>query len=158
MRIKDTGEEIQVYDFNAVESFKIARKLEKEGIDFYKKLLGTIKDPKVKEVLIYLLNEENDHLQLFEKMIESEDPEALDDSEEDILDIVDTGVFTLPKDKELAADLDKALQFGINIEKKSLAFYLEIMKYTEREEGKNALKKIIGEEKKHWEELKRLTQ
>ena len=156
MKIKNTGEEIQIYDFNAKEAFKVAIKLESEGISFYKKILDIAKDPKVKEVLSYLLEEENDHLQLFEKMMEREDPEALDDSGEDILDIVDTDVFNLPKDVPLADDLDKALQLGINIEKRSLAFYLEIMKHTKSEEGSNALKKIIDEERKHWDELKRL--
>jgi len=45
---------------------------------------------------------------------------------------------------------------GIHIEKRSLAFYLEMVKHTDNEEGKVALKKIIDEEKKHWEELKKL--
>jgi len=156
MKIKNTGEEIQIYDFNAKEAFKVAIKLESEGISFYKIILDIAKDPKVKEVLSYLLAEENDHLQLFEKMMEREDPEALDDSGEDILDICDTDVFNLPKDVPLADNLDKALQLGIDIEKRSLAFYLEIMKHTKSEEGSNALKKIIDEEMKHWDELKRL--
>ena len=156
MKIKDSGEEIQIYDFNAKEALKVAHKLESEGISFYKKVLTMVKDPTVKEVLRYLLGEEEDHLQLFEKMIEREDPEASDESGDDILDILDTGVFTLPKDEELTTDLDSALQLGINIEKRSLAFYLEIMKHTDNEVGKTALKKIISEEKKHWEELKKL--
>jgi len=158
MKIKGIGEDIQIHDFNAKEAFKLARKLESEGISFYKKVLDSAKDPKAKEVLNYLLEEEKDHLQLFENMIEREDPEALDDSGEDVLDILDTGVFTLPKDEALTTDLDKALQLGINIEKRSLTFYLEIMKHTDNEVGKAALKKIISEEKKHWEELKKLSQ
>jgi len=159
VKVKDSGEEeIQIYDFNAVEAYKIARKLEKEGIGFYKKLLGAVKDPKVKEVLIYLLGEERDHLQLFEKMLEREDPESLDDSGENIVDILDTKVFDLPRNEELTTDFNKALQLGITIEKRSLAFFLEMLKHTESEEGKNGLKKIIEEEKQHWEELKRLIQ
>jgi len=156
MKIKDIGEEIQIHDFNAKEAFKVAHKLESEGISFYKKVINMVKDPKVKEVLLYLLGEEEDHLQLFEQMVEREDPEALDDSGDDILDILDTGVFTFPKDEALTTDLDRALQLGINIEKRSLAFYLEMVKHTDNEEGKVALKKIIDEEKKHWEELKKL--
>ena len=158
MKIKDNGEEIQIYDFNAVEAYKIARKLEKEGISFYKKLIGSVKDPKVKEILIYLLGEERDHLQLFEKMLEREDPEALDDSGENILDILDTKVFNLSKNEEVTTDFDEALQLGITIEKRSLTFFLEMLKHTESEEGKNGLKKIIEEEKKHWDELKKLIQ
>lgn len=156
MKVRHTDEGIQIYDFNAAEALTIARKLEREGINFYKEILETVEDPKVKEVLIYLLDEEMEHLKLFEKMLEREDPESLDDDGEGVLDVVGGGVFALPKSEALAADLDKAIQLGINIEKRSLAFYLEIVKHTKSEEGKNALKKIIGEEKNHWEELKRL--
>ena len=104
-------------------------------------------------MLLYLLDEEMEHLKLFEKMLEREDPESLDDDGEDVLGVVDDGVFTLPNSDALATDLDKAIQLGINIEKRSLAFYLEIAKHTRSEEGKNVLKIIIGEEKKHWEEF-----
>jgi rubrerythrin len=156
MKIKTAGEEIKIYDFNVLEAFKIARKLEREGISFYKKLAGDAKDPRVKEVLLYLLDEEEEHLQFFEKMVEGEDPDGLDDSGEDVTDIVESGVFALPDNKDLTADMDKALELGITIERRSLAFYLELLKHTESDEGKNALKKVIGEEEKHWEELKRL--
>jgi len=156
MQVRGTNEGIQIYDFNASEALKIARRLEREGISFYEKLIETVEDPKVKEVLLYLLGEEMDHLKLFENMLEREDPESLDDDGEDVLDVVDDGVFNLPKSEELVTDLDRAIQLGINIEKRSLAFYLEIVKHTKSEEGKNALKEIIREEKNHWEELKRL--
>ncbi|NOQ86982.1 MAG: hypothetical protein GQ554_08910 [Deltaproteobacteria bacterium] len=156
MKVRSTDEGIQIYDFNAAEALKIARKLEREGIKFYKEFLKTVEDPKVKEVLLYLLDEEMEHLKLFEKMLEREDPESLDDDGEGVLDVVDDGVYTLPKSEALATDLDEAIQLGINIEKRSLSFYLEIVKHTKSEEGRNVLKIIIGEEKNHWEELKRL--
>ena len=155
MKIKDTGEGIQIYDFSIVETLKIARKLEKEGIRFYETLLEKTIDPTVKEVIRYLLNEEKDHLKLFEKLLEREDAEALDNDGEDMLDSVDDGVFVLPPKEEWAVDFDAAMQLGIAIEKRSLAFYLEVVKYTESEESKKILKKIIAEERKHWEELKR---
>jgi rubrerythrin len=156
MKVRSTDEGIQIYDFNAAEALKIARKLEREGIKFYKEFLETVEDPKVKEVLLYLLDEEMEHLKLFEKMLEREDPESLDDDGEGVLDVVDDGVYTLPKSEALATDLDEAIQLGINIEKRSLSFYLEIVKHTKSEEGRNVLKIIIEEEKNHWEELKRL--
>jgi len=156
MKVRSTDEGIQIYDFNAAEALKIARKLEREGIKFYKEFLETVEDHKVKEVLRYLLDEEMEHLNLFEKMLEGEDPESLDEDGEGALDVVDDGIFALPEYEVLATDMDEAIQLGMNIEKRTLAFYLEIVKLTKSEEGKNILKKIIGEEKKHWEELKRL--
>ena len=158
MKVKAAGEEIQIYDFNPVEALKIARKLEREGISFYGDLLKKAKDPQVKEALNYLRGQEEDHLKIFEKLLEREDPEAVDDDEDDVFDCVDDGVFLLPQEKDLAADFDNALELGVTIEKRSLAFYLELVKHTESEDGKNTINKIIEEEKKHWVELKRFIQ
>ena len=158
MKVKDTGEGLQIYDFNPVEALKIACKLEREGIKFYGKLLAKADDPKVKEALAFLKGQEEEHLRIFEKLLSREDAEAVDDDGDDMFDNVDDGVFLLPQEEDLAADFDYALEMGVTIEKKSLAFYLEVVKHTESEEGKNTIKKIIGEERKHWEELKRLLQ
>ena len=158
MKVKDTGEGIQIYDFNPVEALKIARKLEREGIKFYGKLLAKADGPKVKEALAFLKGQEEEHLRIFEKLLEREDADAVDDDGDDMFDNVDDGVFLLPQEEDLAADFDHALELGVTIEKRSLAFYLEVVKHTESEEGKNTIKKIIGEERKHWEELKRLLQ
>lgn len=157
MKVKATGEVIQIYDFNPVEALKIARKLEREGINFYGNLLQKAEDPKVKEALGYLKGQEEDHLRIFEKLLEREDPEAPDeDDEDDVFDCVDDGVFLLPREKDFAADFDSALELGVTIEKRSLAFYLELVKHTESNDGKKTINKIIEEEKKHWEELKKL--
>ena len=158
MKVKDTGEGIQIYDFNSVEALKIARKLEREGIRFYARLLQKAEDPKVKEVLNFLKGQEEDHLKIFEKLLEREDFEAVEDDEDDLLECVDDGVFLLPQEKDFAADFDSALEFGVTIEKRSLAFYIEVVKHTKSEEGRNTIKKIIEEEKRHWEELKKFIQ
>jgi rubrerythrin len=158
MKVKVAGEEIQIFDFNPVEALKIARKLEREGINFYGDLLKKAEDPKVKEALNYLRGQEEDHLKIFEKLLEREDPETVDDDEDDVFDCVDDGVFLLPQEKDLAADFDSALELGVTIEKRSLAFYLELVKYTESEDGKKTINKIIEEEKKHWVELKKFIQ
>lgn len=156
MKARRTDEGIQIYDFNATEALMIARKLEREGIDFYNKFLETVNDPKIKEVLRYLLDEEKEHLKLFEQMLERENPEWIEDDKESVFDDVDDDVFALPRSREFVNDIDQVVQLGIDIEKRSLAFYLEIAKHTTSEEGKGVLKKIIEEEKNHWEELKRL--
>ena len=158
MKVKDSREGIQIFDFNPVEALKIARKLEREGIRFYGRLLQKAEDPKVKEVLTYLKGQEEEHLKVFEKLLEREDPEAVDDVEDDVFECVDDGVFLLPREEDFTADFDSALELSIAIEKRSLAFYLEVIKHTRSEEGKNTIKKIIEEEKRHWEELKKFLQ
>jgi len=158
MKVKDTGNGIQLYDFSPAEAFKIARKLEREGIRFYDLLMKKAADPKAKEIVRYLRDGEAEHLRLFESLLEGGDQEALENDEEDLLDSIEDGVFAVPASEVYAADFDRALELGIIIEKRSLAFYLEVAKHTASREGKDALRKVIEEERQHWEELKKLAQ
>ena len=156
MKVRGTGEGIQIYDFDSVEALKMARNLEIKGIRFYDDLLNKTMDTAAKEVLSYLREQEKEHLVIFERLLQREEPAALDDDEDSLFASVDNGVFAQSGEEIAETDFDAALAVGVNIEKRSLAFYLEVMKYMEDEEGRNTLKKIINEEKKHWEELQRL--
>jgi rubrerythrin len=69
---------------------------------------------------------------------------------------VDDAIFSVTGNQVADADFGRALQLGITIEKRSLAFYLEVEKHTESCEGRNALRTIIAEERKHWEDLQQL--
>lgn len=48
-----------------LEAFKIAMKMEQEGLDFYKKLLAKSKLAKEKALLEHLIREEQEHYQIF---------------------------------------------------------------------------------------------
>jgi len=48
-----------------LEAFKIAMKMEQEGLDFYKNLLAKSKSPKEKALLEHLIREEQEHYQIF---------------------------------------------------------------------------------------------
>lgn len=158
MKVRETGSGIQIYDFNAVESYKIAQKIEREGIRFYQMVLEKAADEKLKEALGYLRDAEEEHLKIFNNLLEGAEREAGRREEDDLLDSVDDGIFTITEHDVSAADCEQALQLGIIIEKRSLAFYLELEKHTESSEGKAALRKIITEERQHWEHLKQLAQ
>jgi len=158
MKVRDTVNGIQIYEFSAVEAYKIARKIEREGVRFYQLLMEKTADVGVKEMLTYLRDAEEEHLKLFEHLLEGAEREAGSSEEDDLLDSVDDTIFSVTENEVSAADFKKALQLGIIIEKRSLAFYLEVEKYTESSEGKNALRKVIDEERKHWEHLKQLAQ
>lgn len=157
MKVRESERGIQIYDFTAVEAYKIARVIEREGIRFYRRLLDTTDDTKAQEVLGSLRNAEEDHLALFERLLTNAAGEAGDGDEDGLLDVVDAGIFSVPDSALAVADFNQALQLGIIIEKRSLAFYLEVEKHTESSEGKDALRKVIAEERQHWEQLKRLS-
>ena len=156
MKVKDTGSGIQIYDFTAAEAYAIACTLEREGIRFYQLLMEKTADPQARQIVNYLLNSETEHLRIFEKLLENEEDEDSEDDEDDLIGSVDNGVFAVPDSEVHAADFERALELGIIVEKRSLAFYLEVAKHTASREGKDALRKVIEEERQHWEELKKL--
>ena len=48
MRIEEREGEIVISSFNELEAYKIATKIEKDGIDFYAKLINSAKNETVK--------------------------------------------------------------------------------------------------------------
>ena len=157
MRIRDTGTGIQLYDFTAPEAYRIARNIEQEGIRFYQMLMDKAADAGVRELVTRLRDAEAEHLRIFEQLLEGAGGKPGQWEDDDLLESVDDAIFSITEDQVAAADFGQALQLGIIIEKRSLAFYLEVEKHTESSEGKDALRKVIAEERQHWEQLKRLS-
>ena len=48
-----------------LEAFKIAMQMEKEGIDFYRKLLNSVENESEKEIIEKLIMEESEHYEIF---------------------------------------------------------------------------------------------
>lgn len=160
MKINYDSGEVKMYDFDAHESYMVARKLEYEGIAFYESLREKVKEDEALAVLNELIEEERAHMLRFDeeaRRIERATHREVDDDH--LLNMVDTGVFTSllrigngdPKDRETL------LKLGVMAETRSIAFYREILENTSDEEGRRTLKAIIAEEHKHKERLERLT-
>lgn len=66
MKIVDQDGKLVVTDFNEEEAYQIACNIEKEGIRFYKKLKTKQTDAKVREMLDFMINDEEKHLKFFE--------------------------------------------------------------------------------------------
>jgi rubrerythrin len=64
------------------------------------------------------------------------------------------------KDSELIANIlcnpQEALRLGISTEKRSIAFYTELLTSTQDDSGKSALEELIREEQEHLDKLKGL--
>ena len=150
MKIEYKGDEIIISEFKPLEAYKIARRLEAEGIEFYKVLLEAVQDTAVKRSIELLLSQEKWHLKTFEKKIE----EISGPFEENaVVDEIDTEVFSSPdKPLDVAAvikDRKKAFELGILFEKRSIDFFKACLSKTAEASARKAFEDIIREEERH---------
>jgi rubrerythrin len=140
-----------------VEAYKIARRLEAEGIEFYKAMIGAAQDTAAKRALELLLSQEKWHLETFEKKIE----ELAGPFEENaVVDEIDTKVFgSQDEPRDLASvvkDRKKAFELGILMEKRSIGFFKACRDKTSDAAAKKAFEDIIREEERHLDLLKEM--
>lgn len=161
MKIDSSGDEIKIYDFSALEAYKIGRHLEEEGIAFYNSVVKADGNNKLSDSISSLINEEKKHYDILQDKIEKI-TEQNDDGfeEESIEDFLSSSVFSYLKEikngEEVFQDRQKAIEFGIIIENRSISFYEAILKSTEDPGGKDAIKDLIKEEQEHLAKLKTL--
>ncbi len=154
MKIESSGDQFVITDFNDIEAYRLACKIEKDGIYFYKKLKEASENPKVKEMLDFLIKEENKHLKFFEDCLyelrESEEDRSEDN---DLLDSLNYGIFDFVKNiKELEKIVNtpkKALKLAELAEERSIQFYQSCIEEVTDKKVKDELENIIAEEIKH---------
>lgn len=125
-----------------------ARKLEKEGHEFYLKATGRTKDKSGKEMFMFLAGEEVRHYNVVNSIIKKLGGYPLSMKEEtagntDVFKETDGGRINKKSDA-----LD-ALNIGIRAEKKSIESYSSMHDKVMDWEFKQALKNLVDEEKKH---------
>ena len=161
MKVDFSGDEIKIFDFDELEAYRIARKMERDGVHYYTRMVEEISQREIREVVEMLISDEKKHLRLFEDKIEGicHELEASDE-DETLADIVDSGSMDILKDSEQVAgvlcDPQEALRLGISTEKRSVAFYNQLIENTQDESGRAALAAIIAEEEEHLDKLKGL--
>jgi rubrerythrin len=161
MKVDFSGDEIEIFDFDELEAYKIARKLEEDGLYYYSRMKEEVLKPEIRAVIELLLAEERKHLHNFEDKIEElvHEQKVLDE-EETLPEIVDSHVMDVLKDSKRVADIlcnpQEALRLGIAVEKRTIAFYQTLQKNTSDNAGKEALSTLIEEEKQHISKLEGL--
>jgi rubrerythrin len=138
-----------------------AVRIERQGIEFYNKLGSFVRSPQAKTVFSFLAAEEEKHAGVFRQMLQKvaeylprfdypgEYGLFIEDVASHFLDKIEKAILSLP-----AADENEALDVGIELEKETILFYLEIKtesKLSPKEE--KVLQKIIDEERAHWRKL-----
>ncbi len=140
-----------------VDVLEIAVRIERKGIELYRRLYETIDSPKAKSTFSYLAAEEEKHAGFFAKMLEKAadyTPRYEYPGEYGIfLNEMAAEIMKNAGGKGTAA-LDDAIQAGIEMEKETILFYLELKHEGNfGPENEEILQKILDEERSHWKKL-----
>lgn len=154
MKIQEKNGGLVIVDFNELEAYKIASKIESDGISFYTNLSSGIKNKKIQETVNSLIQEEREHLKFFQEKLSVKNQSVEDGFEDDdLLAYMDYGIFKPYQDvkqmKDLIYDTQKALNLGIMVEDKSIKFYQACQRSVDSADTKKELGNIIKEEEKH---------
>lgn len=158
MKIEEKNGQLVIVDFNELEAYKIACKIEEDGLHFYKKLMEKISGDAPKSALAFLIKEEEEHLKFFEESLFKLEEKEEDSFEgDDLLSTMDYGVFRPYEDSQelekILSDMNRTLHLGIVIEDKSIKFYEFCKRKVKDKKVKAEISKIIKEERKHKQHL-----
>ena len=152
--------------FSGRELINIGIGIEKNGAVFYDSLAESAKDASVKTMYKDLADREREHMEIFRDMLGSvgdyQPPETFTEEYEAYMKaLVDSLIF--PDDqvaremaRNVAGDIE-AIQIGLGAEKDSILFYTE-MRDLVRSSDRDAVSKLIAEEKSHIRQLTALKQ
>ena len=150
--------------FSGSELLEIAKGIERNGMAFYQALADKTGKRDVKDIYTYLAGEEKKHLDTFQGMSDSlgqvRPPETYTDEYMLYLkSLVDSAVFSNVTDAQQKAgkmsNEIEALNTGIQAEKDSILFYMELQNLVRERDCKVVLN-IVDEEKKHLRQLSEL--
>ncbi len=163
MKIEEKGGRLKVVDFDRAEAYMIAEKIEKDGIRFYEYLADKEKNEQTKEIFRFLIEQERDHLRLFETRLVEEKSKSETEvcyEENDLFSSFDYQIFKPYEEQEHLENIvnspRKALKLAIIMEERSIDFYAAVRERVEDPAAGEELTRIIDEEKKHMETFRRM--
>lgn len=134
--------------------FTIAIQLEQEGSTFYEDLAANATTEGLKSIFTMLAKDEKKHEKVFTSLKNKSVPAMVPS---DVADEAQTIFKQFNKDTYLKeAPQVSMYEKALTIEQKSIDLYTSHLKDIEGTESQNAVKRIIAEEKKHYETLEEL--
>ncbi len=154
MRVEiDKNGTIVIYDFSPAQAFKVAMRMEEDGIHFYEDLARKVKDEEARREIGFLVQEEKEHLKTFQGCLDAVRSGADDAFEEDdIVQYVSSKVFDASQETAEASRMDHrhtALEEALNMERRSIVFYEACLSRVSDPKARGAVTKILAEERKH---------
>ena len=147
--------------FNAIEIFEMAERIERNGVQFYRKAAEALSDEDIRQTLLSLAQMEAEHEETFanmRKQISHKERELITFEPENEMTlylqaIANGHVFDLKRDlseqltgKQTAEDI---LKLAIEAEKDSIVFYVGLKNFVPASAGKDKVEEIIEEEMGH---------
>ena len=148
-------------NFNAKEVLQMAEQIERNGSRFYRRAAEGIRDESCRKILLTLAGMEDQHLQTFlgmeQQLTEKEQEPTVFDPEDEqqmyLKAFVDGVVFDTQADPAALLtgkeSVDEVFARAIDMEKDSIAFYSGIEPLVGERQGRDRVRKIIGEEMGH---------
>jgi rubrerythrin len=149
---------------NEDEVYRVGMCIEEAGLEFYTKMAGKAKDPATKRVFKRLARDEEKHLAFFESLelktaggMGSRPSEQDADLSKYVCSLVDGGIFSdiaaMQKAAKRTFNAEKALELALQVEKDAVLYYMEAHAASKKSRAREALSKLIDEEKSHVVEL-----
>jgi rubrerythrin len=146
--------------FSIREIIDIAIKIEKNGESFYREALEKVSNPALKPVLLFLADQEHDHVQWFEKLkhklkTAGGEQKVTEIGEAMLQNLIGDQTFSLD-DADLS-ELDTVeglIELAIELEKDTILFYQMLQAFIEDSDTLEELNEIIAEESRHIEILR----
>lgn len=139
---------------------KMAIGIEEKGMMFYTRVADKFTEPAIKEIFLRLAEEEKEHQRTFQKLFDMAAGERVfdEDTAKYVRNLLDSSVFPPKNDMDELLNQIKsprdALAIGVQAEKDAILFYHELYEHTLNSEAKNAISKLLEEEKFHLIEMR----
>lgn len=148
-------------DFTDV--LEVAVRVERLGIELYRKLYETVESPQAKSTFSFLAAEEEKHAGTFRRLLdEKADYTPRFDYPGEYGLFLNEYAASIVRKVEKAGSLmekttiNEALEMGIEFEKETILFYYELKNEGDMGKNSDTLWKIIDEERSHWRKLTQL--
>ena len=145
--------------FSVREIIDIAIKIEKNGESYYREAMEKISSPDLKPVLLFLAEQEHEHIKWFEKLkVEIEtaemDQKVAEIGESMLQRLIGDQTFSLgDADLSELESVEKLIELAIELERDTIIFYQMLQGFIEDSETLKGLDGIIAEENRHIELL-----
>jgi rubrerythrin len=149
----------EMYSYEDIVDYAIL--IEQRGIQLYTDAANSLKNEPARNILLHLAEQERRHEAYFRKLKEEVHKDSrrrieLDDETIGYLSALTKSEIFPGDDKEFKErfkTLKDAAAFGMQAEKDSILFYVELSRHAWDEQSANVLQAIIREEKKHLVQL-----
>lgn len=146
-------------NLTVAEVVQMAVNMETKGMYFYSWASKQFEVKEVKDIFLRLSEEEKEHVRIFKKLLELPDTgQKLGEGAGKFMKLIGAHGDIFPHHREISEPNIKspveALAVGIQAEKDAILLYQELYNEAESQEVKEALSKLLEEEKMHLLELR----